>query len=317
MQSSGVEFDLAIFTNLSRDHLDYHSDMQNYGAAKKQLFEFATVKYAIINVDDEFGRQMIGDLPPRIVTISYGFSNPDPDAKLYIQAKNLTCSRAGILFDIESSWGNMAVRSSLLGQFNASNLLAVIAALVAMDVSLEDAIKRVEKCSTISGRMERVGGIADLPLVVVDYAHTPDALEKALKALLAHKPADSLAKLICVFGCGGDRDVGKRPLMGRIAEEHSDLIILTNDNPRTEPADEIIEAIKAGFKNSAPVRVESDRIQAIKTALEIAQPQDIVLVAGKGHEDYQIIGTDKIAYQGDINIVKSLLGLIHSPGKYQ
>ncbi len=303
---AGVEFDLAIFTNLSRDHLDYHTDMDEYFAAKTRLFECETLKHAIINTDDEYGRKLA--LKPVVSgrKIAYGLSQVPENCDLHVTGRALEFSTEGIKFEVDTSWGSANIRTSLLGEFNVSNLLAVLATLLAMDIPLTEAVEQIEHCETIPGRMEKVCCSSKLPTVVIDYAHTPDALQKALSALAVHRPRkeQGLSRLWCVFGCGGDRDVGKRPEMGRIAEMNADKVIITNDNPRTENAQKIIADILAGMRNIDAISIEPDREKAIGDAIDMAAVGDIILVAGKGHEKYQVVGVDKLDYLGDRRVVE-------------
>ncbi len=290
-----VAFDLAMFTNLTRDHLDYHGDMAHYGAAKAKLLQWPTLKHAVINSDDEFGRALLSKMPARVAVTSYGVDSGD------VRARALTPTPTGLVLDVMTPAGAARLEAPLFGRFNAYNLLAVLAALLALEVSLADAIERLRHVRPVPGRAERFGGRGAQPLVIVDYAHTPDALEKILTSLREH----TRGKLICVFGCGGDRDRGKRPLMGSIAERLADAVIVTDDNPRTESPQGIVDDIRAGM-TSAP-RVICDRAQAIAAAVSESSAEDIVLIAGKGHEDYQQIGAARLPYS-DRSTVRSILG---------
>jgi UDP-N-acetylmuramoyl-L-alanyl-D-glutamate--2,6-diaminopimelate ligase len=292
---AGVAFDIAVFTNLTRDHLDYHGDMDAYAGAKARLFDIPDLKVAVINRDDAFGREIIERLRGRTPVLSFGLQGGD------VQAKAVETSPDGLTLSIVTPHGGAQLQSPLLGRFNAANLLAVLAVLLAAGVPLAEAANTLAHARPVAGRMERFGGSGDRPLVVVDYAHTPDALEKALQALREH----TQGKLVCVFGCGGDRDRGKRPQMGRIAEQLADLVILTNDNPRHEDPATIINEIATGMQ-STPTAVP-DRTQAIRMALSEARAGDIVLVAGKGHEDYQQVRDRRLAYS-DRDTVRALLG---------
>lgn len=305
----GVAFDVAVFTNLSRDHLDYHGDMQAYGDAKQLLFRLPSVKCAVINVDDAFGLKLLKDLPGNVQAITYGFSKPQGVVVNHLHASGLVQDLAGIKFDIETQWGRRTIRSTLLGQFNASNMLACLGALLALGVPIDEAVSRLEKTSGVAGRMERIDdGSQGRPLVIVDYAHTADALEKVLTALREHISNDGgqAGRLCCVFGCGGDRDRGKRPLMGRVAERLASHIIVTDDNPRNENPQRIIEEILNGIKRSGAVSIIRDRPSAIRAALQQTSSGDVVLVAGKGHESYQIIGSRRHHYDGDKAVVQAI-----------
>lgn len=272
-----LQFDLAIFTNLSRDHLDYHGDMAQYGAAKARLFD-RPLQAAIINVDDPFGQQLVEQSPSRC----FVYSLHSPEADLYCSDIEYTSS--GISAALHTGRRHAVLHSPLLGEFNLANLLAVIATLLVLELRLDRAVELAAGLTPPAGRMQRLGG-GELPLVVVDYAHTPDALEKALTALRLH----AQGRLTCVFGCGGDRDSGKRPLMARVAEQHADQIVVTDDNPRTEPSPQIIEQILAGTQRTDSVRVIADRADAIRDSIMGAQAGDLILLAGKGHETYQEI----------------------------
>lgn len=278
----GVHFDVGVFTNLTRDHLDYHGDMATYGAAKARLFAWPGLQAAVINLDDAFGRELIASLPASVRAV--GVSSRDvSDATL--RATNLRFDNTGIGFDLVAEGGTHTVRSPLLGRFNVDNLLAVAGVLFALGDAPSVVADTLSQLRPIHGRMNRLGGDGRTPLVVVDYAHTPDALEQALASLRAHVQA----RLICVFGCGGDRDRGKRPQMAAIAERHADVVIVTDDNPRFENGDAIVADIMTGFEHPQRVTVERDRAAAIERAVGIAGADDIVLVAGKGHEPYQDI----------------------------
>jgi len=278
----GVHFDVAVFTNLTRDHLDYHGDMATYGAAKARLFAWNGLKAAVINLDDAFGRELIATLPHDVRAI--GVSSRG-DASATLQAVDLRFDNAGIGFELLVDGERHAVQSPLLGRFNVDNLLAVAGVLVALGDAPAQVAATLATLQPIHGRMNRLGGDGRVPLVVIDYAHTPDALEQALSSLRAHVQA----KLVCVFGCGGDRDRGKRPQMAAIAEQHADVVIVTDDNPRFEDGNVIVADIMAGFAHPQRVTVQRDRAAAIAHAVGTAGPNDIVLVAGKGHEPYQDI----------------------------
>lgn len=287
----GVDFKIAAFTNLSRDHLDYHKNMENYGAAKKSFFFMPGLQYAIINVDDSFGAMLLDQLPTNLQIFAYTLRDAatlQPRQYPLVVANNIQLSLQGITADVVSPWGCGTLRSAILGKFNVSNLLVVLSVLGIMQIPLAAALKAIAKLTTVAGRMQTLGG-GKKPLVVIDYAHKPDALEKVLQALREH----CRGALWCVFGCGGDRDRGKRPMMGQIAERFSDHVIITNDNPRTEDPEQIIKEILPGLLCPWAAEVEYDRRVAIAHAIDCAQADDVVLIAGKGHEDYQIIGKEK------------------------
>jgi UDP-N-acetylmuramoyl-L-alanyl-D-glutamate--2,6-diaminopimelate ligase len=275
-----VHFDVAVFTNLTRDHLDYHGDMAGYGAAKARLFAWPELQAAVINLDDAFGRELMSKLPQDLRAI--GLSSRE-EARASVRASNLNLDANGIAFDLVVDNDSYGVQSKLLGRFNVDNLLAVAGALHALGDAPADIARTLSRLQPIHGRMNRLGGDGQRPLVVIDYAHTPDALEQALSSLRDHAPA----RLICVFGCGGERDVGKRPLMAACAERLADRVIVTDDNPRGEDGDAIVADILAGFAKPEAVTVQRDRAQAIARAIGEAGPDDIVLIAGKGHEPYQ------------------------------
>jgi len=295
---NGIHFDSAVFTNLSRDHLDFHGDMDSYAIAKSKLFEFPQLKNAIINVDDEAGRKIAAKLSGGINCIRYGMDNSfSPD----VLGSELELDQHGFSMQVTTPWGEGKIVSSLMGKFNASNLLAVLSVLLAEGIEFSEAVTRLSKVENVAGRMQHFGGDA-MPLVVVDFAHTPDALEQVLMSLREH----TQNKLWCVFGCGGDRDKGKRPLMGTIAEDKADHVVLTSDNPRSETPENIIRDIQAGMKDVSELSVESDRHAAIHFAISHAKPGDVVLIAGKGHENYQLIGNEKYPFN-DVEEVKQQL----------
>ena len=321
---NGVRFDVALLTNLSRDHLDYHGDMESYAASKRRLFDWDQLKYAVLNLDDAFGAELAEQLQDgNVEVVGYGLS----DAALQLAERlgqrmvygNLAeMSGQGLRLDIHSSWGAAATRyceaadcgssrlapppapdacahrvggaaqinSPLVGRFNAANLLGVLAVLLASGIELEEAVQSLSKVQAVAGRMQRLGSSGQ-PTVIVDYAHTPDALEKVLLTL-REVGATTGGKLICVFGCGGDRDRGKRPMMGLVAEKFSDHCIVTSDNPRSEDPQRIIAEILSGMSADNHEAIV-ERAAAIVRAIGLARQRDTVLIAGKGHEDYQEI----------------------------
>lgn len=277
---NGVPFRSAIFTNLTRDHLDYHGTMEAYGAIKSRLFYWQGLQHAVINVDDGYGAELIGRLKkdcPDLTVYGYGFSEHAD-----IRIVHFTASSDGIEAVFRTPWGEGKCRTRLLGRFNAQNLAACIALLCANGYPLDKVLDVLEKIRPASGRMDCIMN-SGKPLVVVDYAHTPDALEKALATLQEIKPQGTA--LWCVFGCGGNRDRGKRPLMGAAAVQGADKVVVTSDNPRLENPQDIINDILPAVPN--PERVEADRAAAIRYAVERAAANDIILIAGKGHENYQ------------------------------
>lgn len=296
---AATAFEVAAFTNLTRDHLDYHGSMQAYGAAKAKLFAWPGLKAAAINIDDAFGRELAGNLPNSVRAWRLSCAG---DEKADIAASGIDSSAQGIAFALRTPWGKTHVRSPLLGRFNVANLLTVIGCLAALGETFERIVATVEALKPVNGRMSRLGGIHGQPLVVVDYAHTPDALEQALKALRAH----CQARLICVFGCGGERDAGKRPQMGEIAERLADVAIVTDDNPRGEDAEAIIAQILTGMARPQAAMVWRDRAAAIGAALNMTHAGDVVLIAGKGHETYQEDAHGKHAFD-DMAIARNAL----------
>lgn len=278
---AGVEFELAAFTNLTRDHLDYHGSMQAYGAAKARLFAWPGLRSAVINVDDAFGVQLLEQLPSGVKAIATSLHT---DAGAAVYASAIATSARGLAFTLHTPWGVRPVSSGLLGRFNVSNVLMVAACLGALGESFERIIAALGALQPVNGRMSRLGGEPGQPLVVVDYAHTPDALEQVLAALREH----CAGQLICVFGCGGERDVGKRPLMGEIAARMADVVIVTDDNPRGEDGSLIVGQIVQGMRGATTQpSIERDRARAIHLALARARSGDVALIAGKGHETYQ------------------------------
>lgn len=286
-----LDFKAAIFTNLSRDHLDYHGTMEEYAQAKKRFFFELNPDLQILNADDPIGAAWLKELPNGIAVSCD--ANFQPNSDKWLKATAIRFTHHGAVIDFASSWGNGTLNSPLIGAFNVSNLLLVTATLLALGYSLDDLTGSVSTLKGVRGRMEIIK-VKGKPSVIVDYAHTPDALEKALIAAREH----CAGRLWCVFGCGGDRDAGKRPLMASVAERFADMVIVTKDNPRTEDPDKIEADIVAGFTNMDKVGLISDRDQAIEFAIQAATENDLILIAGKGHEDYQIIG-DEVLYFSD------------------
>ena len=285
---NGVAFDFAVFTNLSRDHLDYHGTMEIYGETKRRLFEWPGLDYAIINLDDAFGRKLSQSLPPHVRLLGYGMQAADRYDAEAVLASELKLDRNGLRATVVTPWAEGELEARVLGRFNVMNLLAVLATLLAIGIELPDALVRLRSTRTVPGRMEPFD-LPGRPLVVVDYAHTPAALENALRALREHCEGE----LWCVFGCGGDRDRGKRPLMAKVVERYADRVVVTDDNPRGEDPRGIVEEILQGFDTPDRVDVEHDRARAIAAAIERAAANDVVLVAGKGHETVQLVGDEQ------------------------
>jgi UDP-N-acetylmuramoyl-L-alanyl-D-glutamate--2,6-diaminopimelate ligase len=278
---SGVAFDMAVFTNLSRDHLDYHKTLDEYACAKRKLFDFPGLKYAVINCDDQVGRTFIGKLNPECV--AYGFQQNAPEESVYSEYTVLS-SRSGLTVQ----WKDPALTlsTSILGDFNGENLAAVSMALIVMEYTPQELVKVFASLQPVPGRMQLVRLRDDQPLCIVDYAHTPDALEKLLQAASVYLEDDG--KLICVFGCGGDRDKGKRAQMSAKAACYADKLVITSDNPRTEDPQAIIADIQRGVPKEVDSQICLDRSRAIQEAIVNARHNDVVVIAGKGHEKYQL-----------------------------
>jgi UDP-N-acetylmuramyl-tripeptide synthetase len=297
-RTNGIKFDCAVFTNLTRDHLDYHGTMEGYAEAKFRLFSARGLRSAVVNLDDDTGRAFAARLQGGgLDVVTYG---RHPDARLH--AIGIAQSEHGVSFQLDSDWGTAMVEAPVLGDFNVSNLLAVFGALVASGVAFGDAVRSLALLTPVTGRLERIGGGAQ-PLAVIDYAHSPDSLQKVLETL---RPAVAAGgKLICVFGCGGDRDAGKRPIMGAIAGRLADFTVATSDNPRSEDPNAILAQVQRGI-GAAPHEVIEDRQVAIYSALARAKVGDIVLIAGKGHETYQEIGGRRLPFS-DVEVARAAL----------
>ena len=307
---SAVRFNTAAFTNLTRDHLDYHGTMKAYGDAKARLFAWPSLAHQVINVDDAFGLQLASQLSPGrlVITTRKDIATVSSlQHAQFVRATRIIPDPAGLLIGVDSSWGPVELTVRLIGEFNVDNVLTVLAVLLAWHIPVPIAVRALEQCQAASGRMEMFGGRGVMPLAIVDYAHTPDALAKALGAARLH----CRGKLRVVFGCGGDRDAGKRPLMGRVATQLADDIIVTDDNPRTEDPARIVADIVTGIAGTAPMLVEHDRALAIQMALQRSAPGDAVLIAGKGHEDYQIYGAVRRPFR-DQAVVSAALERAHA-----
>jgi len=303
---AGTLFRTAVLTNVTRDHLDYHGTVEAYAAAKHRLFARDGLVTAVLNRDDARGREWIAEQRDRIEVIAYGIGGDAP-AIPHLIARDVALDANGLRFTVDSHLGRVQIRSRLLGRFNVYNLLAALGALLGHGIALDAAAAALEGAQTVPGRIEGFRGPDAAPLVVVDYAHTPEALRQVLSAARAH----TAGRLICVFGCGGDRDRGKRPLMGAAAAELADRAIVTDDNPRSESPQAIVAEIVEGAKRLTPhaarLTVIHDRAAAIRTAVADAARDDVVVVAGKGHEDYQIYGSDVRAFS-DRAFVAALVG---------
>ncbi|MCS7149037.1 MAG: UDP-N-acetylmuramoyl-L-alanyl-D-glutamate--2,6-diaminopimelate ligase [Geminocystis sp.] len=300
----GCQFDVAVFTNLTQDHLDFHKDMEDYFQAKALLFSPEYLRgRAIINYDDAYGQRLISSLNPAQVW-TYSVNNSKAD----FYTTNLTYLANGVTGLLRTPKGETEFVSPLVGQFNISNLLASVATMLHLGYGLETIREYLPQFQGVPGRMERVQVSPNQPIsVIVDYAHTPDSLENLLKAA---RPFIS-GRMICVFGCGGDRDRTKRPVMGEIAARLADVVVVTSDNPRTENPHQIIRDILQGIPDTVKPIVESERAKAIELAIRMAQPGDGVIIAGKGHEDYQILGTEKIHFD-DREEARRVLSSIYS-----
>lgn len=285
---AGLAFKVAVLTNLTRDHLDYHGTEEAYAAAKAALFRLPGLECAVLNRDDAFGRRLQAGLSPSVRVFDYTLDPQAQDAAVVCQ--DLRYLPDGLAMRVRTPAGEAALTVPLLGRFNAANALAALSTLLALGMPLADAVERLQELQPVAGRMQRLGG-GSLPSVIVDYAHTPAALAAALDAVRQHTGG----RVWCVFGCGGDRDRGKRPQMAAVADRKADEIVITDDNPRTEDPARIVDDILAGLKGRKPFLVH-DRAAAIRLAIERAAPGDAVLIAGKGHETYQIVGSQRLAF---------------------
>jgi UDP-N-acetylmuramoyl-L-alanyl-D-glutamate--2,6-diaminopimelate ligase len=294
----GVRFEGAVFTNLSRDHLDYHGSMDAYASAKKKLFTWKGLKFAVVNADDHMADEFKNAVSTEVSIITYGMRVP---AEVYARSVDY---RQGICAHVETPAGEFDLKTPLLGAFNLSNLLSVVSIGVAKHLSLPEVLANLAEIEPVPGRMELLRAEGK-PVVVIDYAHTPDALENALLALKPH----CAGQLVLVFGCGGDRDTGKRSEMANVSEANADQIIVTDDNPRTESPEKIVADILSGFSQNAPVRVVHEREQAIGIAIDESDSKDLILIAGKGHEDYQDINNMKQPFSDKL-VARKKLGLV-------
>jgi UDP-N-acetylmuramoyl-L-alanyl-D-glutamate--2,6-diaminopimelate ligase len=291
----GVNFDLAVLTNLSRDHLDYHGTVEAYTEAKRRLFHSEGLRYAVLNADDAFGSALLDAVPPGVAPVAYRLENEPFRTRCpaqWVIGRNLRSDMNGMRLDVITPWGSGELSCRLLGRFNASNLLATLASVCVAGLPFKEALRRLSKIQTVPGRMERFDMGAGHPLVVVDYAHTPAALKAVLKSLREH----GSGRIWCVFGAGGDRDRGKRPEMGAAVERNADQLVLTDDNPRTEDPQQIVDDVCSGIKQPARVHIEHDRAHAIAWAMRSAAADDIVLIAGKGHETVQLVGNRALPF---------------------
>ncbi len=294
-----LKYDVAVFTNLTQDHLDYHGTMEEYFQAKKILFDNLTDKAtAVVNCDDEWGRKLVSSTGAQSMT--FGASDA-----AQVRATDIHLTLDGSSFTVRSQSNDRQITSPLVGRFNVYNTLAAYTSGLALGIPHETIAAGIQKLTNVRGRFERIASPRGWS-AIVDYAHTPDALEKCLRTIHDVLPKERRGRIITVFGAGGDRDKTKRPLMGKIAGSLSDLVIVTSDNPRTENPDRIIDDILAGIPRESTVIRESDRRKAIHTALRQAERGDVILVAGKGHEDYQVIGKEKIHFS-DREIIEEFI----------
>ena len=298
---TALKTDVAIFTNLTRDHLDYHGTMAEYAAAKRMLLRQPGLKYAVLNQQDPQSARWLAECPESVEPVWFGLEECLFPGQRFCVAKQVTFHSGGSQIQLHSSWGDASFNSPLIGHFNVLNLLAAITAQLCLGKPFTQLMQVAERVQAVAGRMELFSAPGKAS-VIVDYAHTPDALEQALTAARRH----CSGKLWCVFGCGGDRDKGKRPQMGEIAERFADGVMLTNDNSRSEGPQTIVQDILAGCQQPEAVMVELDRATAIQQCLLACNEQDVILVAGKGHEDYQIIGNTRLNYN-EREIIAGLL----------
>jgi UDP-N-acetylmuramoyl-L-alanyl-D-glutamate--2,6-diaminopimelate ligase len=295
-RADGVELEVGVFTNLTRDHLDYHGSMDRYAAAKRRLFDFPSLTAAVVNVDDPVGAALALELRPRLRVVTYG-STSGAD----ISWQGLTFDDNGVSGELVTPWVRRPFALPLYGEFAVANVAAALGVVAVLDGDVDVALQSARTLGAAPGRMQRVRR-PGRPLVVIDYAHTPDALTKALGAARRHVGG----RVICVFGCGGDRDKGKRPLMAQAVEAAADIAWVTNDNPRSEVPAQIANDVTGGFSGRIPVHVELDRQRAIELAIASATSGDLVLVAGKGHETYQEIGGQRLPHN-DLAVVEAVL----------
>lgn len=301
---NGVHVDIALLTNLSRDHLDYHHSMEAYAACKQALFDWQGLKHAVINLDDAFGKEVVQHLQQQqsaAQLLGYGIGVENVSGLSLLNASQLRTTQLGTQFYVESPFGSGTVKTRMIGRFNVSNVLGVMGVLLAQGIAWDKTLGIIEKLSSVPGRMQQLGTSGQV-MVVVDYAHTPDALDKTIETLL-ELVIERQGELWCVFGCGGDRDPGKRPQMGRIAQK-AHQVVVTSDNPRTENPTQIIQDIVAGMQGT-PLQME-DRASAILYAVKHAQANDVVLIAGKGHEDYQDIQGKKWPFSDEQHALLAL-----------
>ena len=291
LRTYGINYDIGVFSNLSREHLDYHKTMEEYAEAKGILMENSDV--CVINADDSYASVMKKHAKGKVITYAI-------DEKADVKAENVDLNHDGVEYTLTSKGGNYDIVYNVIGRFSVYNSLAALSVGMVMNVDMKRAVKAVSEMNTVKGRIEKVPNDRQIT-ILIDFAHTPDSLKNVLKTVKVVYGE----RIITVFGCGGDRDKTKRPIMGKIACQYSDLVFITSDNPRTEDPDSIIDDIVADLDKKDYVRI-TDRTEAIRAAIVEAKPGDTVLIAGKGHENYQILGTEKIHYD-EREIVKQIL----------
>ena len=288
---AGIHFDATMFTNLTQDHLDYHGDMKNYGEIKSRLFTEIESKIKIINCINDFGKKLFSEIQEDVIQITNTLV-PNEGKGLFLNIEKISAHGLGYSVSIQSSWGHKKFNIPLIGAFNVENTSQVIALLLSYNFNFEEIVSVIKILTPPKGRMQlvKITSNKKIPKVYIDFAHTPDALKLALVALRSHYDTN----IWCVFGCGGDRDQGKRKLMGHVAEKYSDHVVITSDNPRSENSKSIINDILEGMKKD--VEIFEDRAEAIQYAIQSASYQDVILIAGKGHESYQSINGSKITF---------------------
>ena len=300
---SCVQFEGAVFTNLTHDHLDYHGSMAAYGDAKLELFRVPGLKFAVLNLDDAFSATILKVLDESVHVVGFSrATHVDVNVDVFLSVQHVSQDAHGVSFELSHSTQSVSIHSSILGDFNVDNIVATLATLLAMDWPMNEAAASVKNIKSIAGRMECIAPSPDLPLVIVDYAHTPDALASVLTTLREH----CAGSLRVVFGCGGDRDQDKRAQMGRLAGELADAVIITNDNPRSENAERIADQVLQGVEDQAKAVFILDRKAAIEKTIEHASVSDVVVIAGKGHEDYQLIAEERLSFS-DANVARQAL----------
>lgn len=305
---NSVSFDTAVFSNFSQDHLDYHNTLEEYAAAKRKLFFMPGLKVAIINLDDVFGLELAKECKQRLCVWGYSMSEDVSALKQYanfiVHARTIEPIKNGFSLTVKTPKGSGSFSVGLLGSFNVSNVLASLATLLVSNIPFDEAIKKLGSLHPVAGRMEEIV-VSGKPVVIVDFAHTPRGLESACKAVKEHFHG----QLWCVFGCGGDRDQGKRPLMAKAVEQYADNVIVTSDNPRHEEPRKIIDEIVQGFDDKDDVKIIVDRKQAIAYAINHADKNDVILLAGKGHESSQVVGDTHMAFD-DRRVARDCLGAL-------